>query len=316
VDGSFVASFDRPRSLLKLAAAVVLFASPALAGVRAAERELRVQGELTGIAVDDRDDHWSAGTIIVGTHRIVVPPRLLIELPGTALTLQELFARAPERCRKDGATGLVSSDACRVSREKPQTKPWSPRDDTTPRTTLEPVPTGAPPPTMAHVTAVGGAGPDSIATKIVLTRDDRSVFGAVTFVNEEQGYLRIGGAFGVDRDGALVRINDPDARQSAQSGVGCGGEGNCSPDSRFRADVTHYSIRFESGHPACVPGALGEVCAAASRPVRGIVDAALLLPIRRGDHVTAQGAFEVVDGVRIFWAHTLVDHTSPLAPAR
>ena len=31
--------------------------------------------------------------------------------------------------------------------------------------------------------------------------------GAVTFVNEAQGYLRIGGAFGVDRDGTLVRIN-------------------------------------------------------------------------------------------------------------
>jgi len=32
--------------------------------------------------------------------------------------------------------------------------------------------------------------------------------------------------------------------------------------------------------------------------------------------VIAQGAFEVVDGVRIFSAHTLVDHTSPLATGR
>ena len=78
----------------------------------------------------------------------------------------------------------------------------------------------------------------------------------------------------------------------------------------------HYSVRFQAGYPACVPGGLGDVCAAASRPVRGIVDAALLLPIRLGDHVTAQGAFEVVDGVRIFSAHSLVDQTSPLAPGR
>ena len=150
----------------------------------------------------------------------------------------------------------------------------------------------------------------------MLTRDDRSVFGAVTFVNEEQGYLRIGGAFGVDQAGALLRINDPDTRQSVQSGIGCGGEGNCSPDTRFRANVAHYSVRFEVGYLACVPGGLGDVCAAASRPVRGIVDAALLLPIRLGDHVTAEGAFEVVDGVRIFSAHTLVDRTSPLEPGR
>jgi hypothetical protein len=61
-----------------------------------------------------------------------------------------------------------------------------------------------------------------------------------------------------------------------------------------------------------VPGGLGDVCAASSRPVRGIADAARLVPIRIGDHVTALGGFEVVDGTRIFSAHTLVDHTSPL----
>ena len=89
-------------------------------------------------------------------------------------------------------------------------------------------------------------------------------------------------------------------------------------------DLTHafaptpctIPVRFEAGYPACVPDGLGDVCAAASRPVRGIVDGALLVPIRLGDHVTAQGALEVVDGVRIFSAHTLVDHTSPLAPGR
>ena len=302
---------------LLAASAAVLLASPALVGARAAEEPRRVHGELTGAAVDNRDDRWSAGTITVGTHRIVVPPRLLIELPGTELTLQELFARAPERCRRDGATGLLASDACRVRRDgQPTERPWSPRDDTTPRSTLEPEPTGAPPATTAQVTAVTSQGSDPIATKIVLTRDDRSVAGAVTFVSEEQGYVRVGGAYGLDQGGALVRINDPDARQSAQSGVGCGSEGNCSPDARFRANVVHHSVRFAAGYPACVPGALGDVCAAASRPVRGIVDAALLVPIRLGDHVTAEGAFEVVDGVRIFSAHTLVDRTSPLAPGR
>ena len=120
--------------------------------------------------------------------------------------------------------------------------PWSARDDRTPRTTLDAVPTDAPPATLADVTATVDAGsPEAIATKITLTRDGR-VVGAVTFVNEADGYLRIGGAFGADRDGALVRINDPDTRQSVQSGIGCGSEGNCSPDARFRADGVHYSV--------------------------------------------------------------------------
>jgi hypothetical protein len=312
VDGPIVAAIERRRSLLA-AAAVVLLIAPALAG---AAGELRVRGELTAAAVDDGGDRWSAGTITVGAKRIVVPSHLLIELPGVALTLQEIFALAPQRCRSVGATGLLVSDACRMlPGEARAGQPWSARDDRTPRTTLDAAPSDAPPATLADVAAIEGAGSEAIATKITLTRDGR-VVGAITFVNEAQGYLRIGGAFGADRDGALVRINDPDTRQSAQTGIGCGSDGNCSPDARFRADAVHYSVRFGAGYPACVPGALGDVCAAASRPVRGIVDAALLLPIRLGDHVRVQGAFEVIDGVRIFSAHSLVDDTSPLAPAR
>jgi hypothetical protein len=313
VDGPVVTAFDRARRLL-IAASAVLLVAPALADAPAGE--IRVRGELTGAAVDNRGDRWSAGAITIGTQRIVVPSQLLIELPGIALSLQEIFAMAPERCRTQGATGLLASDACRMpSGEAPAKPRWSPLDDRTPRSTLDEAPSGALPPTMAQVTAVR-AGSDAIATTITLRRDDPEVAGAVTFVNEAQGYLRIGGAFGVDRDGALVRINDPDTRQSAQSGTGCGREGNCSPDARFRADTVHYSVRFGAGYPACVPGALGDACAAASRPVRGVIDAALLLPIRLGDHVRAQGAFEVVDGVRIFSAHSLVDGTSPLAPGR
>src|SRR5207249_5235481 len=181
----------------------------------------------TGAAVDNRDDRWSAGTITVGTHRIVVPPRLLIELPGAALTLQELFVLAPERCRKDGATGLLASDACRVGRDGSQTKPpWSPRDDTTPRSTLEPEPNGAPPATIAHVTAVGGEGSDSIATKIVLTRD-RPLGVWRGHVRERRTGLPADQRRIWRRPGRRAGPHQrPDARQSAQSGVACGSEGN------------------------------------------------------------------------------------------
>jgi len=299
------------------AMALLLCARAGVAG------QVRIDGEIKGATIDDRGNLESGGTLLVGDRRVVVPPHLLIELPGGPLTLSELFARAPLRCREAGAAGLAVADPCRRPPRDPAARRWSPDDDTTPRTTLDPAPTDDPPATKALVVAAParddaesgvGHAADPIATKIVLVRDERSINGAVTFVNAAQGYVRVGGAFGVDAGGVIVRLNDPEARQSAQSGIGCGGEGNCSPDARFRIDAARYSVRFEAGYPACVPGGLGDACAASSRPVRGIADAARLVPIRAGDHVTARGAFEVVDGVRIFSAHALVDHASPLAP--
>jgi len=283
--------------------------------------QVRIEGEIKGVTIDDRGDRPAGGTMLVGDRRIIVPPGLLVEFPGAALTLSELFARAPKRCRDAGAAGLATTDACRRPPRDPAARAWSPAEDKTPRTTLDPEPTDDPPTTKARVVAMppedseaGRKSRDPIATRIVLVRDERSISGAVTFVSQAQGYLRVGGAFGIDAGGAIVRINDPDARQSAQSGIGCGAEGNCSPDARFRLDANQYSVRFDAGYPACIPGGLGDACSASSRPVRGIADAARLVPIRAGDHVTARGAFEVIDGARIFSAHTLVDHTSPVAP--
>src|SRR2546430_443440 len=305
----------RARRAVGHAVVVLLVARAGAAG------QLRIEGELKGVTIDNRDDRSSGGILLVGDRRVAVPPHLVIELPGATLTLDELFARAPLRCRTEGLSGLLATDRCRRPPKDPKARAWSPADDTTPRTTLDPEPTDDPPATKARVLATlpddeSGTkrSVDPIATKIVLLPDDRTLNGAVTFVSEAQGYLRVGGAFGTDAGGALLRINDPDARQSAQSGIGCGGEGNCSPDARFRADSQHYSVRFDSGHPACIPGGLGDACAASSRPVHGIVDAARLIPIRAGDHITALGAFEVIDGTRIFSAHTLVVHTSPVAP--
>ena len=126
------------------------------------------------------------------------------------------------------------------------------------------------------------------------------------------GILRVNGALGADEGGALLRINDPEGRQSLQHGAGRGGQGNCSPDVRFRANTATVSVRFESGQPASVPGGLGTVCLASSRPVRGPIDGNAMLPVLVGDHITAQGGFEMHDGVRVFWTHALVVHTSPL----
>jgi hypothetical protein len=277
--------------------------------------EVTVRGTLTAIHVDNLDDRISAGSVVIGKERLVVPSTVMVQMPGGQLTLQELFTFAPARCLEKHESGLVPADVCRrpAPDDSGKTPVWTLEADRTPRSYLDPTPTDEAPPTVARVAATRGADGALVATAIALTRTDRSVAGAVTFVNEEEGYLRINGALGADEGGALLRINDPEGRQSVQRGAGCGAQGNCSPDVRFKVSTATMSVRFEAGYAACIPGGLGSVCSQSSRPVRGLIDGNAMLPIIVGDHITAQGGFEVYDGVRVFWAHALVVHTSPEA---
>jgi hypothetical protein len=273
-----------------------------------------VRGTLTAIQVDRPDDRDSGGSVVVGKQRILIPPGLPVQLPGGPLTFTELWTLAPARCVERRESGLVPGDTCRrpPRDDRGGTPAWTLERDRTPRSYLDPEPTDEAPPTMARVTAVRGAGGALTASGLALTRTDTSVWGAVTFVNEQEGYLRVNGALAADEGGALLRINDPDARQSVQQGTGCGAQGNCSPDVRFKANMLTPTVRFEAGYTACIPGGLGTVCVAGSRPVRGLLDGNAMLPILVGDHITAQGGFEVHDGVRVFWAHTLTVTTSPM----
>ena len=295
-------------ALAGLASALPVWAAPAQT-----PGGVTVDGTLTAISVDTPDDRASAGTIVIGKQRVVVPSTVPVEMPGGGFSLPELFILAPARCREKKESGLVPADACRrpARDDSGRTPTWTLEADRTPRSYLDPIPTDEAPPTVAHVKASRGADGVLVASAVTLTRTDTSVWGAVTFVNEEEGYLRVNGALGADEGGALLRINDPESRHSVQRGTGCGAESNCSPDVRFKANTATASVRFEAGYPACVAGGMGGVCLVSSRPLRGFLDGNAMLPILVGDHVTAQGGFEVHDGVRVFWAHALVDHTSP-----
>jgi hypothetical protein len=243
---------------------------------------------------------------------VVVPAGTLIQFPGVAFTLQELFAYAPAPCRAQNESGLVPRDRCRKpAPDAGNTPGWTVEEDETPRSYLDPVPTAEPPPTIVRVEALPGEHGVLVASKVTMTRSDTSVSGAVTFVSPEEGYIRINGAFGMDAGGAILRINDPEARQSVQIGRGCGEEGNCSPDSRFRINGSNATVRFADGYPACVPSQMNGACSPELRPVRTLLDANAMLPLLKGDHVAARGGFEVHGGTRVFWAHTLVVQTSP-----
>lgn len=293
-----------------LAASAVALAQPAA--------EIRIAGELKAIHVEDPTDRRSPGSIVVDGRTIAIPPMLPIELPGDRLTLQELLVHAPERCRMLGQSGLLRSDTCTRPVIDPDGKTpiWSADMDDTPRTSLDPEPTDDPPVAFASVTAVRADDGQLLARAVALTEGDGTIFGAVSYVNADEGYLRVGGAPGAHSGGAFVRLNDPQARHSVQSGTACGSEGNCSPDVRWRVSSLDPTVRFAVGYSACIPGGLGDSCSLAIRPVTTPLDANVMVPIRIGDHINARGAFQVVDGVRVFWAHTVVVDTSPLARSR
>jgi len=275
---------------------------------------LKLNGTLTAVRIDDPADPASGGRIAIDGQAVIVPAPVPIEFPGDTVSVAGLFERAPAACRAQGESGLVPGDRCRkpVRSAKDNGRVWTVDADDTPRSPeYDAVPTDNPPPTTARVVAMRDGAGRLVASKVTLTRADTSVSGAVTFVNPLEGYLRVNGAFGLDAGGAVLRINDPEARQSVQIGRGCGDEGNCSPDARFRINAAPPSVRFQAGYAACVPSQMNGACLPELRPVRTYLDANAVIPIVKGDHVTARGGFEVRDGSRIFWAHTLIVQSSP-----
>jgi hypothetical protein len=301
----------RPNSYRRAAVGFVLMAlTPTTSPLDAQPAAGRMAGVLTALRVDNLDDRQSSGRITVGAQTVLVPGDVPIEFPGVTLTLQELFAYAPAACRATHESGLLATDRCRKPRPAGDDVPaWTVERDDTPRSYLDPVPTDEPTSTTARLTTVRDVHGSVVAAKVIFTRSDTSVSGAVTFVNPDEGYVRINGALGMDVGGAVLRINDPEARQSVQIGRGCGDEGNCSPDTRFRINASTPSVRFADGYAACVPSQMNGACSPDLRPVRTPLDANATLPLLNGDHVTARGGFEVHRGARVFWAHTLVVHT-------
>jgi len=269
-----------------------------------------VTGELSRLQIDTTD-HGGApgGTIEVNRLRISVPPGLNIDLPATTLALPALFAMAPPACRLVNESGLARADRCRV--DPAGTGPVAEVVDTTPRSGLAPKPDFLAPVAMATVWASRGADGRLTAHAVTLSKNVEHVWGAVSYISTEQGYFRVNGPFRQDEGGMLVRFNDPLGYQAVQSGVACGADGNCSPDARFRIDSAHVSVRFRRGNPACVPSdTVPSLCPESNRslPADDVVSP---VPIKIGDHVKADGAFEVAGGVRFFSAQTLVVDTNP-----
>lgn len=188
-----------------------------------------ISGHIDSITIDNPADVFSGGRIVVAGQSVVIPRNLLIDLPANRLTLQQLYADAPSAAVAAGVTGLAKADGPQFTSG------------------------------FATVLANRQAGGTVIAGEILIEKGVDVVMGKVTYINHDEGYLRINGTTrtsGVDPgDGVLLRINDPTGRHTIQSGRGIapGNTDNGSPDFRFGLDPDNYTITFTTGYPAAIP---------------------------------------------------------------
>lgn len=284
---------------------VVLSFGGLASSVAAAPVQAPVTGEIERITIDNINDTWSGGTIVVGGQSVIVPRNLLIDLPANRLTLKQLFAEAPAACIASGETGLAKGDKCNKSK------------------------TGG----FATIAANITNGGNIIAGDVLIEKGRESVAGRITYMNYDDGYFRVNGVLGDANKGVMVRLNDPTSRHTVQQGLGClPGAPNCSPDSRFGLDADNYIVTFTTGYPACIPSTVartfvdvlglgvtvaqstpsgtGDVlCPDTNRSINGglpVDDSRRFAPIQVGDNVTAKGNFETINSVGFVSVHTLM----------
>ena len=155
-------------ALAAIASLLLLRVVPAQGAVMAP-----IVGEIERISLDNPADVWSGGRIVAGGDNVVIPRNLLIDLPANRLTLQQLFAQAPPSCLANGETGLAKADRCNIDA------------------------TGG----LATIFANRTGGGDVIAGDVRIAKAVESVTGTVTYVSYTDGYFRLNGIPGRQRDG-------------------------------------------------------------------------------------------------------------------
>lgn len=195
-----------------------------------AATSVSISGEISSITLTTPGDYWSAGTLVISGQYVTIPRNLLIDLPANRLTLWQLFDQAPAACKALGETGLTSTDRCNTSG------------------------TGA----YASISANRTNGGNIIAGDMLIDKGQEVVSGAVTYINHDEGYLRINGILGDPEVGMMARMNDPTQRHTVQQGLGCAADSpNCSADPRFTNDPDNYTNTAVTGFPMCIPSRVG-----------------------------------------------------------
>jgi hypothetical protein len=204
---------------------------------------------------------------------------------------------------------------------------------------------------IASISANRSAAGNVIAGDVLISKAAEVVTGEVSYIDYNDGYFRLNGEPGDPATGVMVRLNDPTSRHTVQQGLGCeaGNTNNCSADPRFTLDPDNYINVFSSGYPFCIPSTVPRTASVALPSLVGVTIPALAVgttvqaasdgtgdalcpttnrtinngqpvddsrrfaPIMMGDSVTAEGNFELVNGVQFLSAHTTMIGNNALA---
>jgi len=267
-------------------------------------------GEIERLTVNEPNNVYSGGVMVVGGVEVILPKNLLIDLPANRLTLQQIFAQAPAACLANGESGLAKTDKCIFGG------------------------TGG----FATLTAVNTNAGNVIAGDVLIDKGTESLMGKISYIDYAQGFFRVNGDANNADTGVMVRLNDPTSRHTVQSGAGCAGGPNCSPDPRFTLDPDNYTNTFATGYPLCIPSSVSRsfpglpgipgvaaipaqstaagaggsgdlLCPSTNRTPAQVLeppvaDSRRFAPIVVGDSITAEGNFETINGTRFLSAHT------------
>jgi Big-like domain-containing protein len=267
-------------------------------------------GEIERLTLDNPADVYSGGVMVAGGVEMILPKNLLIDLPANRLSLQQIFDQAPAACKALGESGLAKADKCNATGS------------------------GG----IATLSAVRTNAGNVVVGDLFIQKAAESVNGRISYINYDQGYYRVNGIDNDPTTGAMVRLNDPTSRHTIQSGAGCAGGPNCSPDPRFTLDPDNYTNTFATGYPVCIPSTVprgfpglpatsdlaaippgtaqaaangtGDLLCPNTNRTPGVLNEPAVADSRRfapplvGDSVLAEGNYEVVNGVRFLSAHT------------
>jgi hypothetical protein len=266
-----------------------------------------IAGEIQSLTLNNPSDHWSGGTMVIGGQNIILPRNLLIDLPANRLTLKQIFDQAPSDCLSKKESGLAKGDLCNSTG------------------------IGG----IANIAANRTSGGNVIAGDVLIEKGAETVSGVVTFINYNEGWFVLNGNPADAATGVMVRLNDPTARHTIQTGAGCmPGAANCTADARFALDADNYTTVSVTGYPLCIPSTVPRVfpglalaapviapapvsqanaagvgdllCPSTNRTVAvaPVLDSRRMAPILVGDSITADGNFEKINGVQFLSAHT------------
>ena len=175
-------------------------------------------------------DAHSGGTLTVNGQLITVPRDLIVFLPASMLTWQELFDKAPAPYGIPGAPGVTAA---------------------VPEAGLAMADIPAPVSTY-EVHVVGNrVGDQYIAGMVDIAQNGLNQgAGYINFINYTTGQFEVGGLIGTQGTGTVVQLNDPAGRYGRVNGTSSPA-GDADP--RFTVDADNPTVAAGTGFPMCIP---------------------------------------------------------------